>query len=78
MNTQELQTTPFHSYHLEQGAKMVDFHEKNCRCLDIRMCMMCVAHDDNTISKDNFNKDELVVECDLHDGIKQLILSCLD
>jgi aminomethyltransferase len=25
MNTQELQTTPFHSYHLEQGAKMVDF-----------------------------------------------------
>ncbi len=24
-HTQELQTTPFHAYHLEQGAKMVDF-----------------------------------------------------
>jgi glycosyltransferase involved in cell wall biosynthesis len=61
-----------------EGAKMVDYHEKNCRCLDIRMCMMCVAHDDNTIPKDNFNKDELIVDCELHDGVKQLILSCLD
>jgi glycosyltransferase involved in cell wall biosynthesis len=61
-----------------EGAKMVDFHEKNCRCLDIRMCMICISHNDNTISKDNFNKDELVVECQLHDGVKQLILSCLD
>ena len=24
-NIQELRTTPFHSYHIKQGAKMVDF-----------------------------------------------------
>jgi hypothetical protein len=61
-----------------EGAKMIDFHEKNCRCLDVKMCMMCIAHNNNTISKDNFNKDEMKVECELHDGIKQLILSCLE
>ena len=61
-----------------EGAKMVDFFEKNCRCLDIKMCMMCIAHDDNTISKDPFNKESMEIDCKLHDGIKQLILSCLE
>ena len=37
-----------------EGAKMIDYNEKNCRCLDVRMCMICVCHDSNTIDKEDF------------------------
>jgi glycosyltransferase involved in cell wall biosynthesis len=60
-----------------EGAKMVDFNEKKCRCLDVRMCMMCICHNNNTIDKNLFNKDHMIIDCDIDDSIKRLITVCL-
>jgi hypothetical protein len=45
-----------------EGAKMVDgcnpdFFIKT----EISKCMMCICHEDNTIDKDKFNKDDILV-----------------
>ena len=46
-----------------EGAGMVDgCNEKFFIKTDISKCMICVCHDDNTIDKKDFLKDELLVE----------------
>ncbi len=57
-----------------EGAKMVDYNEKNVRCLDIRMCMICVCHKANTINKDNFNKKESEIpDYEMDDLFKKIL-----
>ena len=45
-----------------EGTKMISFNEKNMINLDVRMMMICVAHDGeegNTISKDRFKDSDM-------------------
>lgn len=45
-----------------EGAKMISFNEKNMINLDVRMMMICVAHDGdegNTICKDRFKDSDM-------------------
>jgi glycosyltransferase involved in cell wall biosynthesis len=61
-----------------EGAKMIDFHEKNCRCLDIRLCMICICHNENTIDKEFFNKKKNEVDIEIADACKRNIESILN
>jgi len=42
-----------------EGAKLIDFNEKACVNLDIQNCMICCAHEDNTIKKDDWIKNKI-------------------
>tara|TARA_R110001592_G_C13164786_1_gene749266 strand:+ start:844 stop:1575 length:732 start_codon:yes stop_codon:yes gene_type:complete len=59
-----------------EGAAMIDgCNEKFFIKTEIHKCMMCVCHDDNTVSKDVFNKESLEVtdvETDIIPNIKIL------
>lgn len=45
-----------------EGAKMIDgCNEKVFLKTDITKCMVCVAHEDNTIGKDGFNRDDITI-----------------
>jgi len=45
-----------------EGAKMVDgCNEKLFLKTDITKCMICVCHDNNTIGKDDFNRDDITI-----------------
>jgi hypothetical protein len=46
-----------------EGARMVDgCNEKFFIKTEISKCMMCICHEDNTIDKDKFNKDDILVK----------------
>jgi len=56
-----------------EGSKLIDFNEKACVNLDIQNCMICVGHETNTISKDDWVKNK--IEARLHqDDTKLKIL----
>jgi len=59
-----------------EGAQMIDYNEKRCRCLDVRMCMICVCHQDNTIDKENF-KGHQEVEIEMDDVFKKILSDIL-
>ena len=61
-----------------EGSKMADYNEKNVGLLDIDKCMCCVVHNNNTISKEMFKKDDNKLECDISDEIKYILSSCLN
>lgn len=42
-----------------EGAKMIDFNEKNVFMASVSDCMICVSHKSNTISKDRFVEHKL-------------------
>jgi glycosyltransferase involved in cell wall biosynthesis len=42
-----------------EGAKMIDFNENNVITTDITECMVCVCHNNNTLSKDMFAKHKI-------------------
>lgn len=45
-----------------EGAKMVDgCNEKFFLKTDITKCMICVCHDNNTVGKEGFNKDDITL-----------------
>ena len=49
-----------------EGAKLVDgCNEKIFYKTDIDKCMICVCHDDNTISKDRFNDDTMKLDVEI-------------
>jgi len=51
-----------------EGAKMVDgCSEKIFYKTDISKCMICVCHDDNTISKDRFNDDTMKIDVEIEE-----------
>ena len=56
-----------------EGSKMADFNEKNVGLLDIDKCMCCICHNENTIPKDMFMKDNNKVDLDLNIELKMLI-----
>ena len=39
-----------------EGAKVIDFNENNVHMTSVSDCMICISHNDNTISKDKFQK----------------------
>uniref|UniRef100_A0A6C0CY53 Glycosyltransferase 2-like domain-containing protein n=1 Tax=viral metagenome TaxID=1070528 RepID=A0A6C0CY53_9ZZZZ len=45
-----------------EGAKMIDFNEKNVYMASISDCMMCISHNSNTIPKDKFKKQKLDIK----------------
>ena len=42
-----------------EGAGIIDFNEKNVATTDVRRCMVCVCHSDNTCKKDRFLEDKV-------------------
>lgn len=61
-----------------EGSKMADFNEKNIGLLDIDNCMCCVVHNNNTICKEMFKKDNNKLECDISNEIKFILCGCLN
>ena len=61
-----------------EGSKMADFNEKNVGLLDIDKCMACVCHNENTIPKDMFMKDNNKIDLDLSEDLKNMIAKILD
>lgn len=47
-----------------EGVKMISYNEKQMVNLDVSKLMMCVCHNDNTISKDRFIDAEMEVSLD--------------
>ena len=56
-----------------EGSKMADFNEKNVGLLDIDKCMCCICHNENTIPKDMFMKDNNKIDLDLNIELKNMI-----
>jgi glycosyltransferase involved in cell wall biosynthesis len=61
-----------------EGAKMADFNEKNVGLLDIQNCMVCICHNDNTINKDMFFKEDKKILMEISDNDKDIIRSILN
>lgn len=60
-----------------EGSKMADFNEKNVALLDIDKCMVCICHNDNTINKDMFMKEDNTLDINLHPRLKSIIADTL-
>ena len=45
-----------------EGAKMIDFNEKNVFMASVSDCMMCISHNSNTIPKDKFTENKLNID----------------
>jgi len=60
-----------------EGARMVDHNDNRCGLTDIRLCMICLCHQSNTISKDLF-KDKDICEGQLSPMIKKIIADICD
>ena len=62
-----------------EGAKMVDGVDNVCALTDIKYCMMCVCHKDNTVKKDQFLKEDgsNKVPGELHPVIKDILIKIL-
>jgi glycosyltransferase involved in cell wall biosynthesis len=60
-----------------EGSKMADFNEKNVGLLDIDKCMCCICHNENTIPKDMFMKDNNKIDLELSADIKNMIKNIL-
>jgi glycosyltransferase involved in cell wall biosynthesis len=61
-----------------EGSKMADFNEKNVGLLDIDKCMACICHNENTIVKDMFMKDNNKIDLELNIEIKNMIANILE
>ena len=62
-----------------EGAKMVDFNEKNCIKSDIINCMCCVAHKENTVDKEIFkDKNKDWIDLVIPDIYQELLKDILD
>lgn len=56
-----------------EGSKMIDYNEQNCHLTDIRKCMMCLVHTENTIDKNMFYEKENKIDFVIPDEYKDLI-----
>ena len=45
-----------------EGSSMVDFSEKRCGMTEVKNCMICTCHDDNTCNKDQFLDKEIGID----------------
>ena len=46
-----------------EGAKMVDYNDKNVGLTQIQDCMICICHNNNTVNKDMFlDKQQVVID----------------
>ncbi len=55
---------------------MVDFSENRCSITDITKCMVCVAHKNNTINKDQFA--DAKIDAELSELYKKILSDILD
>ena len=64
----------FNNTSLGEGTKMIQGNENNCFFTEIHKCMICICHNDNTYSKEQF-KNENVDRIDMviSEDYKQLI-----
>jgi len=61
-----------------EGSKMADYNEKNVGLMDIDECMVCIVHNENTIPKDMFMKEENKIDITFNEQVKQTIAGCLN
>tara|TARA_R110000772_G_scaffold11572_4_gene36097 strand:- start:3484 stop:4188 length:705 start_codon:yes stop_codon:yes gene_type:complete len=57
-----------------EGANMVQNQDKNVGLTDIRLCMICVAHDGNSVDKNQFDNDKQTLNMN-YEGIEAKILT---
>jgi len=64
-----------------EGSKMIDYLENRCLKTLVEHCMICVAHNNNTVNKDQFGDNEkqgiIKVEGTLDENIQNIIRRCL-
>ena len=58
-----------------EGSKLIDGHdESHIKLLECKDMLFCICHDDNTINKDRFNNEEMIIDAKLSDEMKELII----
>lgn len=59
-----------------EGSKLIDFHNEKCiKLLEAQHMFTCICHDDNTIPKDKFNRDDNQInDAKINDELKLLII----
>jgi glycosyltransferase involved in cell wall biosynthesis len=60
-----------------EGAKFIDYNEKNVGITDIQYIMICVCHQGNTCDKDMFLKNEIPTFLDMENDEKIQILKSI-
>jgi cellulose synthase/poly-beta-1,6-N-acetylglucosamine synthase-like glycosyltransferase len=61
-----------------EGSKMADFNEKNVGLLEINKCMACICHNDNTINKDMFMKEDNEIPGNVSEECKNMVNKILN
>jgi predicted transcriptional regulator len=59
-----------------EGSSMVDYSENRCSITDISKCMVCVAHKNNTINKEQFA--DAKIEAEMSELYKKILSDILD
>ena len=59
-----------------EGSSMVDYSENRCSITDITKCMVCVAHKNNTIDKEQFS--DAKIEAQMSELYKKILSDILD
>ena len=59
-----------------EGSSMVDYSENRCSITDITKCMVCVAHKNNTIDKEQFS--DATIEAQMSELYKKILSDILD
>ena len=61
-----------------EGSKMADFKKKNVGLLEINKCMACICHNDNTINKDMFMKEDNEIPGNVSEECKNMVNKILN
>lgn len=63
-----------------EGAKMIDHAAKNCGVTNIELLMICVCHNDNTVKKDQFIKEDgsNAIQGTITQEVKDIINQCIE
>jgi hypothetical protein len=63
-----------------EGAKMIDFHSENkIATTNCQYCMVCIAHKENTVNKEQFKESQDITDCcNLTENDKNLITMILN
>lgn len=60
-----------------EGSKMVDFNDNKCAFSEVNQCMICVAHQNNTVDKDIFKDKDITGAGELDKQIQKVVSDCL-
>jgi glycosyltransferase involved in cell wall biosynthesis len=60
----------------EGGNLFEGLKDHQVKITDVRKCMICVCHDDNTVNKDMFNREDKTLDIPFEPSLKEFILKC--